>query len=348
MKRTGGRRRRGGRLRDRDGRARLCCARSPARGPLTSSPERADRLEGRAKVTDFGIAARWRSTGRPDRDRARAWAPPTTSHPSRPSDARSPSRSDDLLAGRRDVRDAHRRGPVPGRDAGRGRHRAREGTVPDVQHCAPRSRRALASVRRALHRQGATGNRYAIGRGHDRGPRGGAGHRGRRTGERRARPRPCCVRCRATPQGFVPVRLRKPRRSLLIGARGPAARRRRVAYFAYRTEKGGGPPSTPAPPASRASLASSAANDYDPEGDDRGSPELDRRTCSTATPPPSGTPSATRTASRAWARPAWACSSTPARRSRAGRGGDDVDAGLHRRDVRLPTRCRIGIEGWKR
>ena len=61
----------------------------------------------------------------------------------------------------------------------------------------------------------------------------------------------------------------------------------------------------------------------------------------TATRRPSGTPSATTAASRAWARPAWACSWTPAGPVDGARPeGHDVDARVHRRRVRLERGAR--------
>ncbi|HEX5909467.1 MAG TPA: protein kinase [Thermoleophilaceae bacterium] len=75
-------------------------------------------------------------------------------------------------------------------------------------------------------------------------------------------------------KGFVPVRLRNPRRWLLSVLAVLILAAGAVAYFASRTEKGAGPPSTPRPAGLTAvSLGSDAANDYDPEGDDRESPE---------------------------------------------------------------------------
>jgi eukaryotic-like serine/threonine-protein kinase len=71
-------------------------------------------------------------------------------------------------------------------------------------------------------------------------------------------------------KGFMPVRLRNPRRwfltvlavLLLVGAA--------VAYFSTRTEKGPGPAVTPrAAGLSRVPLGSNAANDYDPQSDDK-------------------------------------------------------------------------------
>ena len=69
---------------------------------------------------------------------------------------------------------------------------------------------------------------------------------------------------------FVPVRLRNPRRwaltLLLVGLLGAGA----VAFFAGRTEKGPGAAVTPrAAGLTRVQLSGGAANDYDPQSDDR-------------------------------------------------------------------------------
>ena len=69
---------------------------------------------------------------------------------------------------------------------------------------------------------------------------------------------------------FAPLRLRNPRRWILSVLAVLALVGGVVAYFANRTEKGAGGASTPRPAGLTAvDLASSAANDYDPEGDDR-------------------------------------------------------------------------------
>ena len=75
-------------------------------------------------------------------------------------------------------------------------------------------------------------------------------------------------------KGFVPVRLRNPRRWLLsvlaVVILGAGA----LAYLVTRTERGAGPASTPRPAGlNGVSLGSSAANDYDPEGDGSESPD---------------------------------------------------------------------------
>jgi serine/threonine-protein kinase len=73
---------------------------------------------------------------------------------------------------------------------------------------------------------------------------------------------------------FVPVRLRNPRRWLLSVLAVLLIAGGVIAYFASRTEKGAGPAATPhVAGLSAVSLGSDAANDYDPEGDDRESPE---------------------------------------------------------------------------
>jgi len=75
-------------------------------------------------------------------------------------------------------------------------------------------------------------------------------------------------------KGFVPVRLRNPRRWLLSVLAVVILAAGVLAYLVTRTEKGAGPPSTPRPAGlNGVSLGSSAANDYDPEGDGNESPE---------------------------------------------------------------------------
>ncbi len=69
---------------------------------------------------------------------------------------------------------------------------------------------------------------------------------------------------------FAPLRLRNPRRWVLTVLAVLLLAGGALAYFATRTEKGTGGASTPAGGGlARVDLASSAANDYDPEGDDR-------------------------------------------------------------------------------
>jgi eukaryotic-like serine/threonine-protein kinase len=74
-------------------------------------------------------------------------------------------------------------------------------------------------------------------------------------------------------KGFVPVRLRNPRRWFLTVLGILVLAGAIVAYFGSRTEKGAGPPPVSRPAGlSPVALASDAANDYDPEGDGQESP----------------------------------------------------------------------------
>ncbi len=68
---------------------------------------------------------------------------------------------------------------------------------------------------------------------------------------------------------FVPIRLRNPRRWLLSVLAVLVLAGGAVAYFATRTEKGAGTPATPKAAAGlrAVDLSSDAANDYDPRGD---------------------------------------------------------------------------------
>jgi serine/threonine-protein kinase len=68
---------------------------------------------------------------------------------------------------------------------------------------------------------------------------------------------------------FAPLRLRNPRRWILSVLAVLAVAGAVLVYFANRTEKGSGGAATPSAGLSRVDLSSSAANDYDPEGDDR-------------------------------------------------------------------------------
>jgi eukaryotic-like serine/threonine-protein kinase len=74
---------------------------------------------------------------------------------------------------------------------------------------------------------------------------------------------------------FAPGRLRHPRRALLLSLLVLALVGGTIAYFATsRTEKGAGEPVTPsAPGLSEVELGSEAASDYDPAGDGEESPE---------------------------------------------------------------------------
>jgi len=69
---------------------------------------------------------------------------------------------------------------------------------------------------------------------------------------------------------FAPLRLRNPRRWILSVLAVLVLAGGAIVYFANRTEKGAGGASTPrAAGLAAVDLSSSAANDYDPEGDDR-------------------------------------------------------------------------------
>jgi serine/threonine-protein kinase len=67
---------------------------------------------------------------------------------------------------------------------------------------------------------------------------------------------------------FAPQRLRHPRRVLFLTVALLALAAIAIAFFANRTEKGAGPTATPsAPGLSEVTLSKDAADDYDPEGD---------------------------------------------------------------------------------
>jgi serine/threonine-protein kinase len=145
--------------------------------------------------------------------------------------------------------------------------------LPDVQRVRPEASAALASVvDHATAKE--LGNRYATAADLTEDLEQVLGIEVARTGE--AGPEATSV-LRALPgdtKGFVPVRLRNPRRWLLSVLAVAILAAGAVAYFATRTEKGAGPASTARPAGlSTVTLGSSAANDYDPEGDDRESPD---------------------------------------------------------------------------
>jgi eukaryotic-like serine/threonine-protein kinase len=76
---------------------------------------------------------------------------------------------------------------------------------------------------------------------------------------------------------FAPIRLRRPRRALFITLLVIALAGATAYFLAARTEKGTGGPVVKKPAElSEVRLAGSAAQDYDPEGDDRESPESTR------------------------------------------------------------------------
>ena len=171
-------------------------------------------VEGRAKVTDFGIARSLEVDGLTATGRVLG----TTDYvsPEQALGTEVTEQSDVYSLGHRAVRDAHRRGAVQGREPGGGGHEARQGRrSPTCSGCAPRCRprwRRWSSARRP--RSCATATRPPTDMVER--PRGGAGDRGRPRGRgRAARPPRCCARCPATRSDFVPVRLRNPRRWLL-------------------------------------------------------------------------------------------------------------------------------------
>jgi len=72
---------------------------------------------------------------------------------------------------------------------------------------------------------------------------------------------------------FAPARLRHPRRAFFLTILALAIVAGVIAFFATRTEKGPGPAATPSTPnLSNVTLSKNAATDYDPEGDGEESP----------------------------------------------------------------------------
>jgi hypothetical protein len=72
---------------------------------------------------------------------------------------------------------------------------------------------------------------------------------------------------------FAPARLRRPRRAVMVSALALGLVAGAIAFFATRTEKGPGGAATPTAGLTEVKLSSDAAHDYDPEGDDEESPE---------------------------------------------------------------------------
>src|SRR5215207_4841285 len=76
---------------------------------------------------------------------------------------------------------------------------------------------------------------------------------------------------------FAPQRLRHPRRTLFLSIAVLAIAAAVIAILATRTEKGPGPAATPSSPGlSAVPLAGNAASDYDPEGDNKESDDATR------------------------------------------------------------------------
>jgi hypothetical protein len=149
--------------------------------------------------------------------------------------------------------------------------------LPDVQKRRPEVSAALASVvDRATAKE--TANRYATADDMVRDLEQVLTIEVARSGEATGEATTVLRALSGDTKEFMPVRLRNPRRwfltvlavLLLVGAA--------VAYFSTRTEKGAGPAVTPrAAGLERVALGGDAANDYDPQSDDKEeSPEATR------------------------------------------------------------------------
>ena len=148
--------------------------------------------------------------------------------------------------------------------------------VPDVQRRRPEVSASLAAVvERATAKE--TENRYATVEEMVHELEQVLGIEVARTGETSGE---ATAVLRALPEDtvdFVPARLRNPRRWLLTVLAVLLLAGAGVAYLATRAEKGAGPDATQRPgDLTPVSLASGAADDYDPQGDHQESPEATR------------------------------------------------------------------------
>ena len=139
--------------------------------------------EGRAKVTDFGIARSLDAVG-PDRDGHRPRHEPL--HRARAGSRRADRRPDGhLLVRRRPLRAADRRAAVPGRQLPHGRDEARQRPQSERARPPPGHAAAARLADRALHGEGSGRPAQLDGR-RRRGARGvsrRAGREGRRRGD---------------------------------------------------------------------------------------------------------------------------------------------------------------------
>ncbi|MGI8844889.1 MAG: protein kinase domain-containing protein [Thermoleophilaceae bacterium] len=145
--------------------------------------------------------------------------------------------------------------------------------IPDVQKLRPEVSAALASVvEHATAKE--LSNRYATARDMSEDLEEVLAIEVSRAGEAGGEATTVLRALKADTHGFVPIRLTNPRRWLLSVLAVVVLASGVVAYFSTRTEKGAGtPPAPKAEPELKAvSLGSDAANDYDPEGDGQESP----------------------------------------------------------------------------
>ena len=141
--------------------------------------------------------------------------------------------------------------------------------LPDVQRRLPEVSASLAAV---LEHSTAkeTGNRYATAADMVHDLEEVLAIEVARTGETTGEATTVLRAMKGDTASFAPLRLRNPRRWILSVLAVLVVVGGVLIYFANRTEKGaGGAATPPAAGLSRVDLASSAANDYDPEGDDR-------------------------------------------------------------------------------
>jgi serine/threonine protein kinase len=144
--------------------------------------------------------------------------------------------------------------------------------LPDVQRRRPEISAALAAVvERATAKE--THNRYATVAEMVRGLEEVLAIEAARSGQATGEATTVLRTLSGDTADFAPQRLRHPRRVLFLTIAVLALAAVAVGYFADRTEKGPGPTATPsAPGLSEVRLSRDAADDYDPEGDGEESP----------------------------------------------------------------------------
>jgi eukaryotic-like serine/threonine-protein kinase len=148
--------------------------------------------------------------------------------------------------------------------------------LPDVQRRRPEISAALAAVvERATAKE--TRNRYATADAMDHDLEQVLAIEAARSGETSGEATAVLRSLPGDTADFAPGRLRHPRRALFASVLVLAIAAGLIAWFATRAERGPGDAATPKTPGlSAVELGSDAASDYDPEGDGEESPEAAR------------------------------------------------------------------------